>query len=283
MSLPETGNWVASPRQTSGSGDAERCRLCGGETREVFSLSIFGQVPCAYLLCRECESLQTEWPTWTDHAYQSSLTHLDTGAANRCLLNRSHVYFLSRILGVRSVLDFGGGDGLLTRLLRDVELDCRVLDKFAAPTYAAPFKHQPEDRYDLVCAFEVIEHLVEPGNELTALFGPARQHLLISTALYKGQDKNWWYLAPMTGQHIFFYSKKAIELIGQRFHYTPTFFGDYVLFSRRKLRVLEHLVLRLVFAPIIRRALCAYIELKSKTGVRNDFERLAAEGSERSR
>jgi hypothetical protein len=39
----------------------------------------------------------------------------------------------------------GGGDGLLTRLLRDFEINCFVKEKFAKMTYAQDFTEENFD------------------------------------------------------------------------------------------------------------------------------------------
>lgn len=252
----------------------ENCRLCGGPVQRQFALKVLTDVSCEYMKCAQCGSLQTERPHWLERAYRISLTNLDTGAANRCVVNQARVYLFGRILGIRTILDFGGGDGLLTRLLRDLRLDCRVSDRHAQPIYAGPFQHEPGRRYDLVCAFEVIEHLAEPEMELRSLFEPALKHILISTVRYEGQDENWWYLAPSTGQHVFFYTRKALQLIADRFDCKLLLLGEYALFSRAPIRSYQVLLLRLVSAPIACRLLRAYVALKSKHGTASDFERL---------
>ena len=53
------------------------------------------------------------------------------------------------------VLDWGGGDGLLVRLLRDAGLDAYHHDRYADNLYAAGFEGDPTKRYSMVTAFEV--------------------------------------------------------------------------------------------------------------------------------
>jgi hypothetical protein len=56
--------------------------------------------------------------------------------------------------------------------------------------------------------------------------------VLISTELYNGQDANWPYLAPESGQHVFFYTKAALEHVAQRYGYKLVLGGSFQLFLR---------------------------------------------------
>ena len=103
--------------------------------------------------------MQTERPYWMQEAYSTNLSILDTGAGQRNLLNLAATYAVCGLLRANNVIDFGGGDGLLCRLLRDYEVNCFVSDKYAAATYARAFVTPDFDRPDILLAFEVFEHL----------------------------------------------------------------------------------------------------------------------------
>lgn len=207
------------------------CRLCNGETRYLFSRKVLGKYTVGYLECTDCGSLQSESPYWLAEAYQTSLASLDTGAAQRCLTNWGLTFFVAKLFSSRSLIDWGGGDGLLCRLLRDVGLDCRLYDAHATPTYGQScIDGDDAAPPDLVTAFEVVEHLTRPASELQAIFRVPAPVVLLSTATYRGQGKDWWYLVPETGQHIFFYSEKALMRIARNNQLRLWFAGDYVLF-----------------------------------------------------
>jgi len=213
---------------------ANACRLCAGPTFACFALGIMGRYRVEYLRCDLCQSLQTERPYWLGEAYAHNLSHLDTGAAQRNCRNFAACFGVARLFGLRNVLDVGGGDGLLCRLLRDYGINCFVKDKYAAPTYAQGFSEPDFAKPDLVIASELLEHLADPGAELDEIFGQRPAVLLVTTAIYSGEGPEWWYLAPETGQHVFFYSRRALELIATRYGYELLLSGGFILFISKK-------------------------------------------------
>ena len=206
------------------------CRLCDGSLSHRFDLRILGTHDVQYFECTNCGSLQTEPPHWLDEAYgNENLSSLDTGAAQRNVHNLAACFAICRLFNFRNAIDVGGGDGLLCRMLRDHEINCYVKDKYATPSYAQGFTEQNFDTPDLLIGFELLEHFANPKSDLEELFQHHPSALLLSTELYTNEDSDWWYLAPESGQHVFFYSKKALELIASRFDYSPVFSGGFVL------------------------------------------------------
>ena len=197
-----------------------------------FDLIVLRKHEVAYYECKDCNSLQTEDPYWLKEAYDSSLSNLDTGAAQRVLRNLAACYTVARIFGVKNAIDIGGGDGLLCRFLRDYGINCFVRDKYADPTYAQGFTAPDFSVPDLVLAFEVFEHFQDPKSDLDALFGINSSLILVSTCVYTNEKGDWWYLAPEGGQHVFFYSKKALHLIAHRYGCELIICGSIILFAR---------------------------------------------------
>jgi hypothetical protein len=258
----------------------EPCRLCGGELGPAFDGRLLGRHAVRYFECRACGSLQTEVPFWLDEAYaESNLSPLDTGAAQRNLNNLGAVLALARWLGLRRMCDHGGGDGLLVRLLRDRGLDAHVLDRHARPKYAMGFgqPHTDHERPDLVTAFEVLEHFVTPREELRALFDPKPAALLVSTDAWEGQGPDWWYLAPDTGQHVFFFTRRALAELAAREGYGLLRVGGYWLFLRRGAfpRWRER-VARTLLSSRLRSLRNAWAVTRDTPGVMLDHDSLAA-------
>lgn len=219
---------------TPGQALTNHCRLCDGRLHLQFRLQVLGQYSVGYFRCETCQSLQTERPYWLDQAYQeNNLSNLDTGAVQRNLQNAAACWSVAKLLKLRNVLDVGGGDGLLCRLLRDYELNCFVCDKYASPTYAQGFEVPDFEQPDLIVAFEVMEHYAEPRKDLQALFEKKPKAVLASTGIFNSQGPDWWYLAPDAGQHVFFYSKAALQLIASTHGYDLAISSGYSLFLRQ--------------------------------------------------
>jgi len=249
------------------------CRLCHGPLAETFTAEVLGRYQVRYLKCANCHSMQTEAPYWLDEAYGENLSSLDTGAAQRSLRNLAASYAVARVFAVRNMLDLGGGDGLLCRLLRDTGLNCYVKDRYAVPRYAQGFDQPDFDVPDMVTAFEVFEHLPHPAEDLNAFFATHPRVVLVSTEVYSGQGPDWWYVSAASGQHVFFYSREALKLIGQNFGYRVVLSGEFILFIRADA---DSGWRRFKASMLLRRRVCwltaARLMLRPAPGVVADFE-----------
>lgn len=251
------------------------CRLCGGAVSCQFSMKVLDKYVVRYSRCTQCDSLQTEFPFWIDEAYTSHLTLIDTGAGQRSLANLAATYCVSRLLRLNNVLDFGGGDGLLCRLLRDYGINCYVQDKYATATYAKGFDTPNFSKPQILLAFEVLEHLAEPHGDVARLFAFDPDAILASTALYANQGPDWWYLAPESGQHLFFYSEKALRLIAEVHNYALVVCRGYSLFVRPELATSARIALiRALLRPYSLRLVSAAMRLLPTRGVWTDFDAL---------
>ena len=237
---------------------------------KLFGKRILGKYEVEYYECDDCESLQTETPYWLDEAYaNNSLVNTDTGAAQRNLHNLAACLAISRLIKAKNVIDIGGGDGLLCRLLRDYSINCYVQDKYATPTYARGFTVPDFDVPNLIIGFEVLEHFPNPINDLENLFTHKPNALLLSTAIYTNQKEDWWYLVPESGQHVFFYSKKAMEMIAERFSYDLIISGGFFLFIKQT-SIFEVIMAKLLLKEKVVRLLSALVMLLPAAGVWKD-------------
>jgi hypothetical protein len=131
-------------------------------------------------------------------------------------------------------------------------------------------------------AFEVIEHFANPEQNLADLFAKDAQFYLFSTGIYNGESKDWWYLTPNTGQHIFFYSKNSLEIIARKHHLSCLIQGNLIfLYKGHSLSRLKLLIIRLLMRREITWLLRAIVVLLPAKGVQQDhlFDECPIEGS----
>lgn len=197
-----------------------RCRLCEAGTAEAFRARILGKHEVAYQACPACGFLQTEEPYWLEEAYAEAINLTDTGIMGRNeWLSRSAavlIYFLFRRDG--KYLDYAGGYGVLTRMMRDIGFDFRWHDPYAKNLFARGFEHAGDGPYDLVTSFESFEHFVRPAEELAKL-AALSPNILFSTELLPQPmpaPGQWWYYGLEHGQHVSFYTASSLAGLGRR-------------------------------------------------------------------
>ena len=257
------------------------CRLCAGPCAETFGLTILRKHSVRYCRCESCGCLQTEDPTWLDEAYQSSLSRLDTGAAQRNLRNLATCYFLARLFGFVNVVDIGGGDGLLCRLLRDYGLNCFVQDKYAPPSYAQGFTEPDFASPDLTLAFEVLEHLVNPAKALEDVFSQKPRLILATTDLYSNQGADWDYLAPETGQHIFFFTQTALTQLAAKYGYTIVLNRGFIMLFRQKPNAAKLAFAKFILKRSVSKLLLAALAFRKTKGTGKDHVALKTDALRR--
>lgn len=169
-----------------------------------------------YMRCSQCEYLQTEFPYWLDRAYANSINDSDTGIMARNSTNFRVVLATMMAMGNfhQRVVDFAGGYGILTRMLRDIGVDALWSDQYSANMLARGFEHAGEPA-DLVTAFEAFEHFVTPAAELDRMLAIA-PNVLLSTEIVPRPlpaPGQWWYYGREHGQHIGFYTVNTLRLL----------------------------------------------------------------------
>ena len=200
-----------------------KCRLCKGDAFYKFSEKVLNKLNIKFYECEKCNSLQTEEPYWLDQAYEDWLTKYDTGVFARVDKTSLISLIICKIFKFKNLLDVGGGDGLFCRIMRDYFINCYSQDKFSKNVYAKEFTEPNFKNADLLTSFEVIEHFSHPEKEFDNLFKSNPKMVLLTTVIYNNQDQKWNYLELDSGQHIFFYSKRALKLIGEKYDYDVNF------------------------------------------------------------
>lgn len=202
-----------------------KCPICADELREAFRAPILGKYEAVYRQCPACGFLGIRDPHWLDEAYAEAIAITDTGLVSRNLsLSRRLVSFLYLCLHERGrgrYLDYAGGYGLLTRLMRDIGVGFYWLDRYTPNLLAKGFEYTEHvGPCRAVTAFEVLEHVVDPvGFIHEALETGGADTLVFSTELFRDPPpppEDWFYYSPETGQHISFFQHRTLERLAQR-------------------------------------------------------------------
>jgi len=198
-----------------------QCRVCSSESSPLAVARILKKHDVQYYACGACGFVQTETPYWLDEAYSEAIVRYDIGLVGRNI-EFSKVTALVLALyfdpGAR-FLDYGGGNGMFVRLMRDRGFDFYWHDKYAQNVFATGFDGGPSDGYGLVTAFEVFEHLPDPLEEIAQML-KFSDSLLFSTLLVPPgppKPEAWWYYSLDGGQHISFYTRESLRRIADRF------------------------------------------------------------------
>lgn len=224
------------------------CPLCEGALTPFAKASVL-QRDVTYLRCRRCGSVLLPDPDWLDEAYSDAISPLDVGLLERCvqLANVTQALISAQRLGSGTFLDFAGGYGTLTRFMRDRGRDFHHDDPYCENVFAQGFDAGLDSRYDLITAFEVLEHLTDPVASLRPA-ADATDLLLVTTQVLPHpapQPDDWAYYARETGQHVTFYTIAGLEALAQRLGMRVTTSGRLVhLFHRGPLRPMTRLLLK---------------------------------------
>lgn len=197
------------------------CSICQSSAKEVFRAKILGKYETPYFQCTQCGFLSPAEPFWLPESYASAITALDIGLIKRNLELREVVTALVKTYfdGSAKFVDYGGGYGMLVRLLRDRGLDFYRQDIYAENLFAKSFDIEDAhcSKFELLTAFEVFEHLENPLEALEDML-KLSDNILFSTELQPVPNPTpdtWWYILPEIGQHISLFSRKSLEALAQ--------------------------------------------------------------------
>jgi hypothetical protein len=199
-----------------------KCKICTSSADHFSSATILGKYSVDYFKCRRCGFIRTEDPHWLEEAYSSAITGSDVGLARR----NSRLATIARLLITTffntsgRFLDFAGGYGLFVRMMRDSGFDFSWYDRYCTNLFAGGFDADLNDgrHYELVTAFEVFEHLVDPVEELDGILKHSKNILFTTDLLPEPAPKpdEWWYYGLEHGQHVSFYTRKSLKVLAEK-------------------------------------------------------------------
>jgi len=218
-----------------------KCKICNKKTKEIFESVVIQKYNIKYYQCESCNFIQTEDPYWLDEAYSQSIANMDVGYVTRNVMYSQMISTLIKLYFNKDAkyLDYGGGYGLFVRLMRDRGFQFFRQDLYSDNLFSTYFDIEDiegNDKFELVTAFEMFEHLENPLDDIKKMFEYS-DSILFSTELQskKHYDSaaDWWYFVPETGQHISFYTKQSLQVIADHF-------GCNVYSNSRDLHLLTH-------------------------------------------
>jgi hypothetical protein len=231
------------------------CVLCGTALARFDTAVVLRKYEVDYYRCARCGLIALPDPTWLDEAYDSAIYDGDSGLLRRSRVLSTVTAALIRSEGLSggTFLDWAGGYGTLTRMMRDKGFAFFTADAYAKNLLAPGYDGDPLASYDLVTAFEVLEHLSDPVAELTAL-AAGNDRLFFTTQLQPAQPPRpdeWAYYALESGQHVSFHTVASLRRVADALGYQLTSNGDnYHLFHRVPIRTST----RLLLSPEVARA-----------------------------
>ncbi|MFI4936120.1 MAG: class I SAM-dependent methyltransferase [Caulobacterales bacterium] len=181
--------------------------------------------PIYYYLCEYCGfCFAPSICQWTPEEFSRRIYNADYAEIDPDYLDvrpRGNAAFLSNLIGSSAPeinhLDYGGGNGLLSSLLREAGWRSQSCDPYGG----GGADLAGAGKFDLISAFEVFEHVSNPReliSTLTSLLNDSGV-IIFSTLvsdghIAKNQRLNWWYASPRNG-HISLFSKNSLHALGR--------------------------------------------------------------------
>lgn len=222
------------------------CKICGTDSFLSFKNILLFKYEVSFYQCHSCGYIQSEEPFWLEEAYKDQAVSVyDINIIERNIFWRERVASLidSAFRKDGKFIDYGGGTGIFVRLMRNLGYDYYLFDSYSKNLFAREFYVEIptfSGKAELLTAFEVFEHLVDPVDEVKKMFSLS-DTILFSTTLqpdYQVTKDNWKYLAPETGQHISLYTLDSLNALAKRFDATLISNGTNAhILSRKKLKL----------------------------------------------
>lgn len=226
-------------------GSSRDCKMCGGLSQHLdycdFNKTCngydFGRsgILVEYFRCTSCEHIFTDFfDSWTAEEFAKFIYNDDYVNADpdyTGLRPRQMAAFFAEVLSDVSGangLDYGGGAGIFAEILTEKGFSFTCYDPFSQPI-------RPERQFDVVTAFEVIEHSHDPVETLNNILKFTKDDgcVILSQTMQPADicviGSKWWYMAPRNG-HISFYSDLTLQRYCQSYGLVYARNNSYLMF-----------------------------------------------------
>ncbi len=254
------------------------CKICDAQTNKIFNTKILCKYDIDYFQCTYCNFVQTEKTYWLEESYQNPMNLTDTGILLRnqrsCRIVTSVIFlFFNKN---NKFLDYAGGYGVFTRLMRDIGFDFYWDDPYTQNMLSRGFEKQQNQKFDVVTTFESFEHFDNPLLEIEQIIKISK-NIIFSTELVPKKVPNpdtWWYYGREHGQHISLYSIKSLNFIAKKFDMNYYNIDNLHFFSEKKIGLIGTLFLKFQFSKYLLYILSFLFGLFIKPKTFNDMEYL---------
>ncbi len=218
-----------------------KCKICKSSSSLAFKEKVLKKYDAEFFQCNGCGYLFSEEPHWLDEAYSGAITYSDTGIIERNIkFSKICTVIIDLYFNHKAkFMDYAGGYGLFTRMMRDIGFDFYWTDLYCENLFAKGFEHDEkvDSKFEIVTAFEVFEHFVDPVVELEKILNFSN-NVIFSTELLPQpipDPKKWWYYSFIHGQHLSFYTYKSLSLLAKRFNLNFYSMGNIHIITDKKL------------------------------------------------
>ena len=227
-----------------------KCNLCNSKTHLEFEAEILFKYKIKYYHCNKCNFLQTESPFWLDEAYSSPINIEDTGIIARNIgLSKKITTLLYVLFNTKSnFLDYGGGTGLFTRLMRDIGFNYYWHDPYTKNLFSRGFEYDDQE-IKAISTFESFEHFVSPMKDIGKMLNITDNIIFTTNLLSDSIPKpdEWWYYGLSHGQHISFYSIDSLNFIAEYFNINFYTFGSLHILTNKKINKTKINLIKILF------------------------------------
>lgn len=217
-------------------------RSGGAETRGDFRP--LSGIPIYYYLCKQCSfCFAPEISKWSLNDFSEKIyneEYIEVDPDHEKVRPEENAAGLIKMFKGKEKyikhLDYGGGNGLLSNLIKKSGWDSLSYDPFINKEVNI----KELESFNLITAFEVFEHVPDVNDLMSQLDSLLKEDgiILLTTLFSDGNIEqnhrlSWWYASPRNG-HISLFSKNSLYTLAGKYRFQVASFssGFHVLYRR---------------------------------------------------